>query len=181
MKYIALLRGINVSGHNLIKMTALKSLLEGIGLQQVQTYIQSGNVVFFSRVNNSRELEAMIVVGIQKEFQLEVPVLVLTEESLQQIIEENPFQHQPDFKVEKMYITYLSDKPQHGNEEKILSKKQESESLHFTDNAIYFYFESKYSDTKLTNTFLEKTLQVQATTRNWKTTLTLAEMMTRII
>lgn len=117
MKYIALLRGINVSGHNLIKMTTLKSLLESIGLQQVQTYIQSGNVVFFSKVNNSKILEAMIIRGTQKEFQLEVPILVLTEECLQQIITENPFQHLTDFEVEKMYITYLLDKPQHWNKE----------------------------------------------------------------
>lgn len=88
--YIAFLRGINVGGNTLIKMAELKEALTAAGLANVQTYIQSGNVIFSSGINDTEELAALITSSIQKKFNLQVDVAVFTKAEWQQIIESAP-------------------------------------------------------------------------------------------
>ena len=90
MKYVALLRGINVGGNNKIKMAELKTCLEEQGLEQVSTYIQSGNVLFKSPEKNTDELTRKIEQAIEAKFGLEVPVVVLSEKQLRNILENTP-------------------------------------------------------------------------------------------
>ena len=74
--HLALLRGINVSGHNMIKMDVLKKVLTDIGFKDVQTYIQSGNVFFKSKEENASAVGFQIKQEIFKSFGYEVPVVV---------------------------------------------------------------------------------------------------------
>ncbi|MBK7267288.1 MAG: DUF1697 domain-containing protein [Ignavibacteriales bacterium] len=90
-QYIALLRGINVSGHKIIKMAELKELLMSIGFRNVQTYIQSGNVVFESDDTSIPDLELSIMSGIAGKYGFDVEVMVRTVNEFSRIIETNPF------------------------------------------------------------------------------------------
>ena len=168
--YISMLRGINVSGHNLIKMDALRKLYENLGFKNVTTYVQSGNVVFTGNDIDVYELGQRISQQIEKDFRYEVPVIVLTLSKLKQIIDNNPFLKDLSKDIAYLHVTFLSSQPDHYDHKIIESKKQNEEEISFSDNAVYLYCPNGYGRTKLDNNFLEAKLKVGATTRNWKTT-----------
>lgn len=168
--YISILRGINVSGHKIIKMDALKKMYEQLGFQHVRTYVQSGNVIFQHNESRLSDLEQTISKQIQINFGFDVPVIILTINMLKKVIEGNPFVKDPMKEPSFLHITFLSAKPAGINMEKIESKKLIEEEISFSDNAVYLYCPSGYGNTRLTNNFLESALKVGATTRNWRST-----------
>lgn len=168
--YISMLRGINVSGQKLIKMDALRKSYENLGFQNVTTYVQSGNIVFKNKDADLGELREIISQQIEKDFGFKVPVIVLTIEKLKQVIENNPFLKDPGKDQAFLHVTFLSSKPDHHNRKTIEEKKQNGEEIAFSDSAVYLYCPNGYGRTKLTNNFLEAKLNVETTTRNWKTT-----------
>jgi uncharacterized protein (DUF1697 family) len=168
--YISILRGINVSGHRLIKMAALKSIFSSLGFSNVHTYIQSGNIVFRSTISNSKKLSSLIKAALQKEFGYDVPVITLTVEELEGIICSNPFAKNNTKDNSFFHITFLAEEPEQKNIETVQKVNEEYEIV---DKAIYLYCPAGYSNSKLTNTFLERKLKTVATTRNWKTSLEL--------
>lgn len=174
--FIAILRGINVSGHRLIKMDALRTLIESLGCNDVSTYIQSGNIVFKSKENDCQRLAACISEGIKKTFGFDVEVLVLSQNDLMTIINKNPFPEETRNNPGAIYISYLFNNPGEVDLAKIEESKQQDEQLRYLDNVLFLYCPGGYGNTKISNTFLEKKLKVTASTRNWKTSLKLQEM-----
>ncbi len=167
--YISILRGINVGGKKPVKMVALKTLYEHLNFKNVRTYIQSGNVIFDDEETGLRRLEDKIKTEIERTFGFDVPVIILTKDTLQQIIDQNPFARDPNKETSYLHVTFFSDKPKDFDESLFESKKQEGEEMHFAPNAVYLYLPKGYSKTKLNNKFFESKLKVNATTRNWKT------------
>ncbi|MET4084082.1 uncharacterized protein (DUF1697 family) [Pedobacter sp. UYP30] len=174
--YISMLRGINVSGHKIIKMEALRTLYEKLGYDKVSSYIQSGNVVFRAEEHSEKKIAESISTQIKKEFEFEVPVFVLSVQKLKKIIANNPFLKDAAKNEAFFHVTFLAGKPEQYSLELIEQKKQDDEIIAFADDAIYLYCPNGYGKTKLHNTFLEAKLKVGATTRNWKTTKKLIEM-----
>ena len=168
--YISIIRGINVSGQKLIKMAALKKMFESLNLENIQTYVQSGNVVFSSKKEDPKELEKIISSGIESEFGFDVSVIVFNSKSLETIIEGNPFAKDPLKDNAFLHVTFLADTPLSIDKESIIVKRHVDEEIEFTSNAVYLYCPNGYGKTKLNNNFLESKLKVKATTRNWKTT-----------
>ena len=91
-KYISLLRGINVSGQKIIKMTELKDLYESLNFTNVTTYIQSGNVVFCSNEKDIKKIQKIIEQKIEEVYNFSVPTLLLTENKLKKILSNIPFE-----------------------------------------------------------------------------------------
>lgn len=176
--YISILRGINVSGKNIIKMEALKQLFEGLGFQNVTTYVQSGNVIFSVKQMDIQKLENLIRLQIEKDFGLKVPVIVLTKEKLKQAIDKNPFANDKDQTF--LHFTFLAQNSVSYSYESIENKKMNGEEIHIDKNVVYLYCPNGYGKTKLTNTFLENKLKVTATTRNWKTITELLKIAEQI-
>jgi len=168
--YISVIRGINVSGQKLIKMDALRKSYENIGFYNVTTYLQSGNVIFSCNDIEINYLEQKISLQIEKDFGFEVPVIVLTIDKLEKVIENNPLLKDPNIDQAFLHVTFLSSKPDHFNRSTIEGRKQNGEEIFFTDSAVYLFCPNGYGRTKLNNNFLEAKLKVGATTRNWKTT-----------
>jgi len=168
--YITILRGINVSGHRMIKMNALKELLQELGFQKIQTYIQSGNIVFQTRESDPQKLEKKIANAILEKFGFDVPVLVKEREALRQIISQNPFLSDPGKDVNHLHVTFLSGEPDPEYFNKISDLRFEPDEFQIGNQVIYLYCPVSYGNSKLSNTFFEKALKVTATTRNWKTT-----------
>lgn len=179
--YISMLRGINVSGQRLIKMDALRKMYEYLGLQNITTYLQSGNVVFTGDDIDVDELEQRISRQIEKDFRFEVPVIVLTMSMLKQVIDNNPLQNNQNIDTAFLYVTFLNSLPHHSDHKLIEAKKQNGEEISLSDNAVYLYCPNGYGRTKLTNNFLESRLKVGATTRNWKTTTELFKIAQIIV
>ena len=178
--YISILRGINVSGHKIIKMDALRNLYENMGFSNVITYVQSGNVIFKGEDIEIISLEKQISQQIEKEFGFQVPVIVLSIEKLKHIIDNNPFAEDKNKDKSFFHVSFLSSKPDKYDTIIIENKKQDEEDISFSDYAVYLYCPNGYGRTKLTNNFIEAKLKVGATTRNWKTTLELLKITKNI-
>ena len=177
MKYIAILRGINVSGKNLIKMDALRISMENFGFQSVITYIQSGNTCFESNLEDTSEIASTIKNGIEKNFNLNVPVLVFKEEEFDKILNENPFVKQSNFDTKFMHVTFLESEIDSNLIPQLAEKCSESEQLFCQGKAVYLYLPTGYGTTKLSNNLIEKKLKNLATTRNWNTCLELQKIL----
>jgi uncharacterized protein (DUF1697 family) len=174
--YIALLRGINVSGHKPIKMESLRASFEAMGFGNVQTYVQSGNVIFEAGDSDSARLAEAIGKRILRDFGFVVPVLVKTSAELQRIIRGNPFLRQPGIDDSKLHVTFLSAEAPQSAGRDLASLAVKPEQYHVAGSAIYLYCPNGYGRTKLSNNAIEKKLGVEATTRNWKSVNALLAM-----
>src|SRR5689334_9738173 len=106
--YIALLRGINVSGHKIIRMEALRACFEGLGFQKVRTYVQSGNVRFEARKQLATGLADKIGKCILREFGFPVSIVVRTAQEMVKVVRDNPFVKQPGIDHSKLHVTFLA-------------------------------------------------------------------------
>ncbi len=174
--YIALLRGINVSGQKKIIMADLRVYLEELDFQDIKTYIQSGNIIFKSTDTSAKNLETLIKNKIQEKYGFEVPVLVLTPQELVKTLKNNPFLTDKEKESKAFYVIFLQDKPQPEYVEKLQEVDYSPEEIVFDDKIIYFYAAFGAGRTKLNNNFFENKLKVRATSRNWRTTTKLLEM-----
>lgn len=174
--FIAILRGINVSGKKIIKMDVLTELLEQLSFENVTTYVQSGNAVFSSNLTDIKELADLIHDKIVESLDFEVPVLILTIEKLKKIIENNPFLKDSAIEKEFLHYTFLANQPTEVNAEKVEDSKAVDEQYFITEDVVYLYCPNGYGKTKLTNNFFESVLNVSATTRNHNTTTSLLQL-----
>ncbi|MCF2443150.1 DUF1697 domain-containing protein [Dyadobacter sp. CY345] len=176
--YVAILRGINVSGQKLIKMAELKMMFESLNFGEVKTYIQSGNIAFMPKPGNDKDLQFQIHEAILKTFHFDVPVIVLDETETKDIQENNPFLTNRNEDESKLHVTFLSEKPQSDLFEKLTETAQFlPDEWILAGRAIYIFCPEGYGKTKLNNNFFEKKLKVTATTRNWKTINELVAMV----
>ncbi len=174
--YIALLRGINVSGQKKIKMADLRAMLNKLNLENVQTYIQSGNIVFQHPETAETELEKMIEQTIQAHYDFHVPTMVRLPEDFQYAIDHNPFLEDSDKDIKRQYITFLAEKPEEEHIQTLKQVNYEPEEYVIDGRIIFFFSPNGYGRAKMNNNFFENKLKVKATTRNWKTVNKLLEM-----
>lgn len=176
--YIALLRGINVSGHKIIKMEQLRSVLAALNFQNVTTYIQSGNILFQSANYNSVDLENQIGVCIATHFGFPVPVIVLSMADLEKVFLNNPFPNLVD--PVQPYVAFLSEVPTQESIENLTKIDFKGDAFIAKEKALYLHYANSAANTKLTNAVIENKLQVKATSRNWKTIQKLLELAKQI-
>ncbi|MGV7222004.1 MAG: DUF1697 domain-containing protein [Nitrospinales bacterium] len=177
MKYISMLRGINVSGQKVIKMTDLMSLYESLGFKNVVTYIQSGNVIFETPTKTQNKLKGQLEKAIRRKYNFHVPVVIRTKSEMNKIVINIPFNKlNPTEDGTKVLITFLSQKPNEINLSTIQQYVKSPEKLIVIDKEVYLHCPNGYGKSKLTNIFLEKKLEVEATTRNWKSVIKLNEL-----
>jgi uncharacterized protein (DUF1697 family) len=171
--YVAMLRGINVSGRNKIKMSDLQALFAGIGHTDVVTYIQSGNVVFKSDEKRAAAVTAEIEQRIARELGFDVPVVLRTKADLTKVIAANPFAAGDRARV---YVTFLAKKPEAMLVRALGDHAAPPEEFRVVGREVYLHCPSGYGTTKLNNTFWERKLNVASTTRNWNTVTKLLEL-----
>jgi uncharacterized protein (DUF1697 family) len=173
--YVAILRGINVSGHKVIKMERLRALFEDLGFANVKTYVQSGNVIFGTD-EPPAGLAPKIEKKILKEFGFDVPVLTKSARELTDIVARNPLAKEPGIDPAKLHVTFLSNDAPRDAVKLLQPLAMGAEKIQIAGRAVYLYCPNGYGNTKLTNTTIEKKLACRATTRNWATTNKLLEM-----
>ena len=177
-RYISMLRGINVSGQKKIKMDDLRVLYESLGLQNVVTYIQSGNVIFDAEVKNKADLKAKIEEAIEKKYKFHVHVEIRTNLEIENIIKNNPF-GSVDLAEDgtKVLVTFLYSKPSEVKVSEIQKYVVAPEKVVVRGQEVYLYCPNSYGKSKLSNNYLENKLGVEATTRNFKTVVKLHEIL----
>lgn len=173
--YIALLRGINVGGHNMIKMADLKAMCQAMGLGSVQTYIQSGNLVFQSD-EAEEPLRQRIEQEIERVFGLAVPVALRTAAQWQEILARCPFPAEHLAPGESLLVSLLAAAPAPEGVERLGASSSEPDEFRLMGREIYLLCRQPIHKSKLTNQFFERKLGVPSTARNWQTMTRLAEM-----
>ncbi|PEU69988.1 cytoplasmic protein [Bacillus cereus] len=164
--YIALLRGINVGGHKVIKMADLKQMFESIGLKQVKTYIQSGNVVFKSE-EDIIFLKERIQLEIKNVFGFDVPVMLRTCDEFINMIKSCPYEFDSLLEGESIYVAFLANQLSEKEKDQLLMQKNETEDCYIHENVVYLLFKNSIRNSKLMNQFQK--LYTPATVRNWRT------------
>jgi uncharacterized protein (DUF1697 family) len=174
--HLALLRGINVSGHNMIKMEVLKSTLEAIGFQNVQTYIQSGNVFVDTDEESPAKVGFQIKQEIFKAFGHEVPIVVIGKADLEACLKNNPFLKEKEVDTKKLYVAFVSTtlRSDSINDLKISQFKPDEASI--DGSRIFIKYAVGAGKTRFDQKYIEKKLSVTATIRNWNTVTQLLKM-----
>lgn len=171
--FIALLKGINVGGHKKVPMAELRELLSDIGLENVRTYIQSGNVILKSEATSSLDIEKDISNAISNHFKFDVSVLVKTKEDLKRIFDGCPFSEEK--KIASHFIM-LHDSP-HNDLVKLASEKiYIDEEYKIINDCIYYFSAKGFGKAKFNVNFFERKLKTFATARNYRTMLKLIEI-----
>jgi uncharacterized protein (DUF1697 family) len=161
MKYVAFLRAINVGGNAIIKMADLKKMFEAAGLENVQTYIQSGNVIFESD-QDPDALEKQIEHLLEKAAAYRIHVFVRTMREVQAIAEKSPFTAKDS---EMVYVTFLEEKPDKKSQQALLSFKSDTDDFAFKGRELYNLRRDREKSV-FSGNFVEKHLKMSATTRN---------------
>jgi uncharacterized protein (DUF1697 family) len=172
--YVAMLRGVNVGGNSL-RMDWLRRACEDIGLQDVRTYVQSGNIVFSSRLSASK-LAQRLKATIGGKTRLPVTIVIRSASEMANVIAGNPFLKQRGVDIMKLHVTFLAKAPSKLALDKLDALAGTRDEYRLARQEIYLHCPINYGETKLSNTAIEKVLSVGATTRNWKTVATLCEM-----
>jgi uncharacterized protein (DUF1697 family) len=173
--YIALLRGINVGGHNLIKMSELRRMFEEMGLSYVQTYIQSGNVLFQAQ-QAEEPLRQRIEHEIKVVFGVSVPIVLRTVVECKRIVRNCPFSAADLAAGESLYVSLLAELPSQEGINRLPTCNGESDEYRIRGREIYVLCRQSYHKSKLSNQYFEQKLRVSATSRNWQTINKLVDM-----
>lgn len=172
--YIALFRGINVTGNNMLPMPALRTLLEDHGCANVQTYIQSGNAIFRSSLSDTARLEKRLGAAIAKSHGFEPRVLVLTRQEIEKAARANPFPEAVE-NPKSVHLFFLAEKPGKPDLQGLEAVKAGRERFALKGRVFYLHTPDGFGTSKLAGR-AERLLGVAATARNWRTVTTLVEM-----
>ncbi len=174
--YISLLRGINVSGHRMIPMDALKACYASLGYSNIDHYIQSGNIIFGSSEKNTEKIAGNITRAIATDFGFEVPVLVKTNIEWKKIIRQNPFLKDNTKEEAFLHACFLANAPDKKSIALLQTGNYAEDRFEVIRDVVYLYCPGGYGKTKLNNGFWESKFKTDATTRNWKTIQQLCNM-----
>lgn len=176
---ISMLRGVNVGGHNKIKMEALRSLYESLGLRDPQTYIQSGNVVFRTKERDLARLAKRIESAIERRFGFRPELILRTSSDLRDVIARSPFATRRGIDPSKLLVNFLAMDPGPEARDEFLRARVNPEEVHFQGRELYIYFPNGMAGSKLLPALARK-LKQAGTGRNWNTVMKLLEIAERL-
>ena len=178
MRYVALLRGINVGGHKIIPMARLRSIFESSGFANVTTYIQSGNVLFDSTLRTSKSVRTKVESMLRHAFSYDIVTMVRMPMEMKKIVAGNPFTAIHAQGKTKCYVAFLEATPAKQERESVLELQRKGMSLHFGKCELYILLDAKFtgSNSPFSNSNVEKILRQRSTVRNWATTCRLLDM-----
>ncbi|HWV23687.1 MAG TPA: DUF1697 domain-containing protein [Thermomicrobiales bacterium] len=170
--YVALLRGINVGGNKRIAMAALRELVEGLGYGNVQTYVNSGNVVFTTAMSPNGDIARNIHEAIRRQLGMDVAIIVRTDEEVRRVVAGNPFPERVE-EPKTLHVTFLAETPDPDEVAKLADLPRGDDDYRVIGDVVYLSYPNKMTGA----VFLPK-LSVPQTNRNWTTVMKLAEMAT---
>jgi uncharacterized protein (DUF1697 family) len=174
MTYISFLRGVNMTGHNSIKMTDLAVLYKNLGFSDAETYIQSGNVIFSGANERSpSDISQKIEQAILEKFNYTVPVMVRSVKEIKELLSSNPFINEEKFDPSKMAVIFLNEEASDIQIQKVISVNYPPDKFEIIGKEIFIYCPNGFGRTKLYTNFFEKKMGVKGTGRNWKTITTI--------
>ena len=177
---ISLLRGVNLGSHNRIKMDTLRTLYESLKLRHVQTYVQSGNVVFTTGDKDLVALAKRIENGIERTFGFRPVVILRTTSELRAVVTGNPFVTREGIHPSRLLVMFLANDPGQEAREKVLTIKTDPEELRMAGREIFIHYPNGMGRSKLSWIALEKVMKTSGTGRNWNSVTKLLEIAKRL-
>ncbi len=176
-RFVAMLRSINVGGHNRVAMAELRGVVSGLGFDDVATYLQSGNVVFRGNGPASTAGRA-IAQSLSADLGVTVPVIVRSDREIRAVLERTPFGHL-DADPKLLHVTFLDGRPAADAVRALpaMSDQFGEDRCEVVGKDVYLFCPGGYGETTLNNGWIERKLQCTATTRNWRTVRALADMI----
>jgi uncharacterized protein (DUF1697 family) len=175
--YVSMLRAVNVGGSSRIKMDALQRVYESLGLADVRTLLQSGNVVFRSNLTDRPRLVKRIMQELERQLGLQIEVILRTLAEVGSIVERGPVLS-PRADPSKLLVMFLSSVPNAAAQAALLKwhkTKEMPEMLELRGPEIYLYYPDGVGRSKLTSAVIENKLDTSGTARNWNTLVKLVE------
>jgi len=175
MKWIVLLRGINVGGSNILPMADLRAILEGLGFTGVKTYIQSGNCIIESSETDPDKISGMISEAIEQKFTFRPKIMTIKAETLDKALASNPFP-QADENPKLLHMFFMTETPDEIDDELLRSIQKEGEDYAYIDHVFYLYAPDGIWKSKI-GARVEKIIGVPMTARNLRTVIKLQGMV----
>lgn len=175
-----MLRGVNVGGHNLIKMDALKALCVSLKLKDPQTYVQSGNAIFWTEEKDQKKLARRIQNAIERQFGFRPDVILRTLPELKDTVARNPFAGRNGIEPGKLLVNFLAVGPGKQAQEKALAIKIGPEEMHLIGSEAYIYFPNGQGRSKFPWAAIERALGTSSTGRNWNSVTKMLEMAEKL-
>jgi uncharacterized protein (DUF1697 family) len=166
---VAMLRGVNLGSYQKINMEALRTLCTSLGLRDVQTYIQSGNLVFREEGEDPVTLAQRLEKAIEASFGFRPAVIVRTASELRKVIAKNPFAGRAGMEPNRLLVVFMDSVPTRQARDQLLAMPCEPEELRINGREVYIYYPSGMAHPKIPLVRIEKTLQCASTGRNWNT------------
>jgi uncharacterized protein (DUF1697 family) len=164
---VSMLRAVNVGGHSVIKMDALRALYTSLKFENPQTYLQSGNVIFKTSERNLDAIAKRIQSAIEKKFDCRPDVILRTTAELRTVVAKNPFAKRPNIEPGKLLIAFLASDPGDAARKILQDQKFAPEELHVSGRELYIYFPDGMGKSKLPWPRIYKILNTPGTGRNW--------------
>ena len=175
VSHVALMRGINVGGKNLIAMPLLAKLFVQAGCTDVRTYIQSGNVLFQASAAVAKRVPATVNALIARQHQLRVPIVLRTRAELARAIAQNPF---PEAVKDPraVHVFFLDQRPSAAAVSRLDPHRSPPDEFRVVGKELYLHAPGGVARTRFTSPYLDATLETVSTARNWRTVTTLHGM-----
>ncbi len=173
--YVALLRGINVGGNNLLPMKQLVELCKRAGAAEVQTYIQSGNLAFQATAAVAKQLPQKLGAAIERAFGFRPPLTVRSGAELEAITTHNPYLA-AGVAADLVHVGFLTTRPTAAAIASLEPNRSPGDAFAVVGREIYFHLPRGVGKTKLTNAYFDKALATTCTLRNWRTVLALRDL-----
>ena len=174
--YIALLRGINVGGHSVTRMSELRGLFESLGLTEVVTYIQSGNVLFNSKEGDREHLVQLLEKELESKFGYQVPVFIYIRKQLKEVAAQNPFDPERKDKEQRCHLMFLSSEPDPDRCAALMALEGEEYKFNIHGKVLYYAYPREFEGSGRRTINFEKVLGVTGTARTWKVVNKLIEL-----
>jgi uncharacterized protein (DUF1697 family) len=177
---ISMLRAVNLGRHNRVKMDALRAIYESLKLEDPETYVQSGNVVFKTKERDLGLLSKKIETAIARKLSCRTSVILRTAAELRTVIANNPFAKRRGVESSKLLVTFLASDPGQEARDKVLKIKTDPEELWIDGREVYVYYPSGMARPKIPWTAILRILSVSGTGRNWNTVTKLLEIAEKL-
>jgi uncharacterized protein (DUF1697 family) len=172
--YVALLRAVNLAGHNAFAMSALRDIVSGLGFSKVRTVLQSGNVVFRAKTPSSTHLEGLLASEAKAKLGLDIDFFVRSARDWNMVVERNPFPEEASQDPAHLVVMFLKDAPSAESLAELRASIRGHEVVGVEGKQAYIVYPDGIGRSRLTNAVIEARLRTRGTGRNWSTVLRVA-------
>lgn len=175
-----MLRGVNLGAHRRMKMDDLRKVYESLGLDDVTTFLQSGNVLFRTKNQDLVKLAGRIEKAIEKTFGFASAVIVRTSAEMKDVVQRNPFAGRDGIDGARFLVWFLAADPGKPARDKVVAIQADPEEVHVHDRELYIYFPNGLARPKLSFAVVEKALQTPGTGRNWNSVTKMLQLAEKL-